>query len=176
MNIRYQNYLVRKAKAEDAILLMRWWNDGSIMAHAGFPYGLNITEEKIAQSLKTDKERVRQRLIIELDNYPIGEMSYQDKGNDVVEIGIKICDKSKQNAGAGKIYLSMLINHLFNEFMFRKIYCDTDLRNERSQRVYEQLGFKKKNVVMNSWENQLGELCSAVEYELELDNFNDYRK
>ena len=37
MELTYKNILIRNAEEEDASLLARWWNSGSVMAHAGFP-------------------------------------------------------------------------------------------------------------------------------------------
>ena len=42
---------VRAAEVSDAELLTKWWNDGEVMTHAGFPYGLNTTVEKVADDI-----------------------------------------------------------------------------------------------------------------------------
>ena len=34
------NITIRSATLADAPLLNAWWNDGAVMAHAGFPQGL----------------------------------------------------------------------------------------------------------------------------------------
>ena len=51
---------------------------------------------------------------------------------------------------------------------------DTNLKNERAQHVYEQLGFRKLRVNMDSWEDQLGVPQSSVDYELTPELFQDY--
>ena len=79
--------VIRNAQTKDAETLCAWWNDGQVMAHAGFPRGLCTTQEKIAESLKTDSDDTRRRLILEYDLTPIGEMSYRCLGNGDVEIG-----------------------------------------------------------------------------------------
>ena len=165
MHLEKDNLVIRDARAEDAALLCGWWNDGVVMAHAGFPNGLDTTPEKIAASLAGDTDASR-RLIIELDGKPIGEMSYSDEGGGVAGIGIKICDFSKQEQGHGTKYLCMLIDELFSGLGFQKIILDTNLNNTRAQHVYEKIGFIKTAVHMNSWRNQLGELQSRVDYEL----------
>jgi RimJ/RimL family protein N-acetyltransferase len=93
-------------------------------------------------------------------------MNYRIAGDDACEIGIKICDASQQNKGLGKIILSLFIRTLFEEGGFRKILLDTNLTNTRAQHVYEQLGFRKLRVNVDSWTDQLGRLQSAVDYEL----------
>ena len=172
--IKYKDIVIRNATVEDAIILETWWNDGSIMAHAGFPNGTGQTAESIAEKIKSDADKVHRRMIIELSSVPIGETNYYNVSDGIAEIGIKICDFSKQNKGYGKIILSMLISYLFDELGYEKIVLDTNLNNQRAQHVYEQLGFRKVRVRENAWRNQLGELQSAVDYELTRDEFISY--
>ena len=48
----HQNELtICDALPADAPLLCRWWNDGKVMEHAGFPQGLGTSVEKITQKL-----------------------------------------------------------------------------------------------------------------------------
>ena len=67
--------------------------------------------------------------------------------------------------------LRMLIAWLFRDLGFEKIILDTNLKNERAQHVYEQLGFTKLRVNENAWKDQLGEWQSSVDYELYPENF-----
>ncbi len=172
--IKYKDIVIRNATVEDAIILETWWNDGNIMAHAGFPNGTGQTAESIAERIRSDADKLHRRMIIELFGVPIGETNYYNVSDGIAEIGIKICDFSKHNKGYGKIILSMLISYLFDELGYEKIVLDTNLNNKRAQHVYEQLGFRKVRVRENSWRNQLGELQSAVDYELEKTEFIDY--
>ncbi len=176
MFLEYKNLIIRNAVITDAGQLASWWNDGKIMAHAGFPNGTGQTAQSIADSLEKDRDDTHRRLIIEIDNIAVGEMNYHNKGNGIAEIGIKICDFSKQNKGAGKILLSMMISSLFNDMAYKKIILNTDLKNERAQRVYEQLGFIKLRINENSWRNQVGELHSSIDYELYQSNFINFAK
>lgn len=175
MFLQFKNLTIRNATVEDADLLSSWWNDGKIMAHAGFPNGLGETACEIAESLKKDTDEDR-RLIIELDKRPIGEMSYGREGEDTAGIGIKICDFSEHDKGYGKILLSMLISSLFQDMGYKKIILDTNKKNKRAQHVYEELGFKKTQVRENSWRNQLGELQTSIEYEMHPEDFVNFAK
>lgn len=176
MQLIYESLKIRNASINDAEQLALWWNDGKIMVHAGFPHGTGQTTQSIADSLQNDTDDTHRRLIIEIDNHPVGEMNYRNKGSSVAEIGIKICDFSKQNKGIGKILLSMLILFLFNDLGYQKIILDTNLNNERAQHVYEQLGFRKLRVNKNSWTNQIGELQSSIDYELYQKDFINFAK
>lgn len=169
MNLLDNELSIRLATEKDASLLCKWWNDGKVMAHAGYPMGLKTTEEKIKEQLKHSQSK---RMIIELNLIPIGEMSYREVDKGIVEIGIKICDFTKQNQGYGKRYLKMLINYLFNDLNYSKIILDTNLVNLRAQHVYETLGFNKVKVNYNSFVDQIGENQSSVDYQLSKLDYN----
>ncbi|MBL4934180.1 GNAT family N-acetyltransferase [Clostridium sp. YIM B02515] len=171
MFIKQGDLTIRNATIEDAPILGKWWRDGAVMAHAGFPKGLNITDNEIAAQVTDDTDETRRRLIIEYCNTPIGEMSYYNKGNGIAEIGIKICDFQKQEKGYGTRFLNMLISTLFYKYGYSKIILDTNLNNKRAQHVYEKLGFRKVRVNMDSWKDQLDELQSSVDYEMTKDDF-----
>ena len=169
MQMQYKNLTIRDAVAADAAQLAAWWNDGAVMAHAGFPNGLGTTVEEVIAGLGNG------RLVLEEGERLIGEACYRKVGEAIVEIGIKICETDCQNRGLGRIILSMLISWLFEQG-FEKIVLDTNLTNKRAQHVYESLGFQKLRVNIDSWTDQLGNKQSAVDYELTEDNFIDYRK
>ena len=65
MQLIFNNLTIRNATEGDAGQLAAWWNDGAIMAHAGFPNGTGQSERDIADSLKNDRDDVHRRLIIE---------------------------------------------------------------------------------------------------------------
>jgi RimJ/RimL family protein N-acetyltransferase len=160
------NLVIRDASAKDAQILCKWWNDGKVMAHAGFPKGLGTTPHKIALDLATDTDGGHRRLILEIDSVPVGEMNYRNKENNVVEIGIKICDFDRQGKGFGPLFLKMLIGYLFNMMVYEKIILDTNATNTRAQHVYESIGFRKVAIRINSWKNQVGEPQSSIDYAL----------
>lgn len=166
---------IRNAGPDDAALLARWWNDGAVMAHAGFPNGLGTTAEKIAAGLSTDTDDTRRRLILEYGGEPIGEMSYTIVEGGAAQIGIKICEASCQERGIGRVALSLLIRALFDRSC-PKIELDTNLNNLRAQHVYEKLGFRRTGVRVDSWVDQLGRPQSAVDYEMVESDFIDFAK
>lgn len=167
--LKHENIVVRDAKPSDAPQLAAWWNDGNIMAHAGFPNGLGTTEEEVIAGLGNG------RLFLEENDHPIGEACYRPVGDGIAEIGIKIFEVDCQNRGLGRIILSMLIRYLFDNG-FEKIVLDTNPNNLRAQHVYEMLGFRKVRTNIDSWTDQLGRKQSSVDYELVEKDFVDYRR
>ena len=173
MNLVLNDICIRNAVKADCQQLADWWNDGKVMAHAGFPNGLGTTAEEVAMQISAEQDDRGRTLIIESCGKPIGEMNYHRLDEKVAEIGIKICDFDYQEKGLGPIALSMLIKELFSTG-FEKIILDTNLNNERAQHVYEKLGFKKLRVNIDAWEDQLGVMQSSVDYELTPEEFCDY--
>lgn len=174
MERKHNNISFRNVGIGDAEQLCKWWNDGLVMAHAGFPNGLGTTVEEVAARIEKESDETNRRHIIFFENIAIGEMNYRNLGNRTCEIGIKICDTDNQNKGLGKIVLSLFIDGLFNEFGYEKILLDTNIKNERAQHVYEQLGFQKVRANMYAWKDQLGNPQSSIDYELTKQNFISY--
>lgn len=172
MNIVYKNIRIRNASLGDSVQLSEWWNDGEVMAHAGFPNGLGIAPETVGRKIAEEKDESGRTLIIEYCGRPIGEMNYRNLGASTAEIGVKICSSEHQNKGLGRVILSIFIKELFN-MGYGKIVLDTNLKNQRAQHVYESLGFRKLGVNIDSWKDQLGEWQSSVDYELTPDHFRD---
>ena len=165
MNLCLHELRIRNAGPGDAGQLAAWWNDGAVMAHAGFPLGLGTSPEAVAAQLESDTDDTRRRLILESDGRPVGEMSYRILENGDAEIGIKICEAAYQERGLGRAALRLLIRALLDRGCGR-IVLDTNLNNKRAQHVYELLGFRKTGVRYDSWRDQLGKMQSAVDYEL----------
>lgn len=178
MNVTFENIFIREATAGDAKQLAAWWNDGAIMAHAGFPNGLGTTADKVREDLLSPASKNSVRHIIEVGGVAIGEMNYRtadavtslnvDRADGkTAEIGIKICDADYQNKGYGTKILRLFIRTLFEDYGFEKVVLDTNIKNLRAQKVYEnKLGFRRVKVQDHVFQNQLGEWQTVIFYEL----------
>ena len=173
MFIQNKDICIRNVESSDCEQLATWWNDGSVMAHAGFPNGLGTSADIIREQLSEDTDDTRRRLVIEYQDKLIGEMSYTNIGDNTAQMGIKICDPDYQNRGLGKVILSMLIKELFSRG-YEKIVLDTNLKNLRAQHVYETIGFQKLRVNIDAWIDQVGKPQSFIDYELTPATFNDF--
>ena len=173
MYLVYKQITIRNARISDCTQLAAWWNDGSVMARAGFPLGLGITAEKIMADIATDSDDTRRRLVLLFGGNPIGEMCYSHVDSNTAEIDIKICESNYQERGIGRVALSMLIRNLW-ETGYSRIILDTNPKNTRARHVYEKLGFQLVRINENSWRNQLGEPESSADYELTQNTFHDF--
>ena len=183
MLLTYRDLTVRSAAPADAACLAAWWNDGAVMAHAGFPQGLGTTEAQVAEQLRVCRPGVRELLILEKAGVPIGELNYRAvqpaPGTaplpPTAEIGIKICAAEQQGQGLGKAALSLLIRELFRTG-FAAIVLDTNPENLRARQVYRRLGFEQAGLVLNNWRDQLGRPQSTVYYRLQPERFVDFAR
>ena len=182
MYLENRNLVIRSAEIKDAVQLNNWWNDGAVMAHAGFPNGLGETLEETIVGIKENEEYLDQRCVIEINGVLAGEMNFNLLEGNTAEIGIKICETAYQNQGYGSKLIWMLITYLFEDetlnskFPVYRIILDTNLKNERAQHVYEKLGFAKVRVNYGAWEDQLGVMQDSVDYEMTREQFGILNK
>lgn len=192
MFLKDSDLVIRDAVFDDIDKLCEWWADGKVMAHAGFPNGVETDRELLKGKIANGSDLTGRRLIIEIDGKRVGEMSYSMTGDQAAfmssestgednsdahstkraEIGIKICDFDYQERGYGTRALKLLIGALF-ELGAEKIYLSTNLNNKRAQHVYEKIGFKKVRVNTDSWKDQLGIPQSSVDYEMFREPFRE---
>lgn len=171
--MKYQNCLIRLATIKDAKQLCDWWNDGAIMAHAGWPLGAKTTIDEVIERITKSPST---RYVIEYDSLVIGEMSARKVDETTAEVGIKICDSDYLDKGLGKIYLSLLFQHLFDEQGCEAIILDTNVKNLRAQATYKKLGFKEVSDQYRSWPDQLGVMQYSIDYRLIKSDFNSFAK
>ncbi|WP_159436107.1 GNAT family N-acetyltransferase [Anaerosalibacter sp. Marseille-P3206] len=183
MRIQKDNIVIRSATTHDAIQLNKWWNDGSVMEHAGFPNGLGESLEETMNNIRSWEGKLSQLCIIEIDGNFVGELSYRIKGDNAAYLGWKICDFSYQNRGYGPKIIRMLFEFLFTDevinskFPIEKIVWDTMLENKRAQYVYEnKIGAREVGVRKDCWKDQIGMWRTAVDYELSKEEFFNARQ
>lgn len=177
MRIQKDNIVIRSATVDDAIQLNKWWNDGKVMEHAGFPNGLGISLEDTIENIKSRKDELRQLCIIEIDGKAVGELNYKVIGNTAYP-GWKICDFNYQNKGYGTKIIKILFEFLFtNETInsicpLERIAWDTMLENKRAQHVYEnKIGARRVGIRKDCWRDQTGKLRTAVDYVILREDF-----
>lgn len=178
MRIEKDNIVIRSATVDDAIQLNKWWNDGRVMEHAGFPNGIGESLDDTIANIRSWEGKLSQLCIMEIDGKPVGELNYSIKGNGGAYPGWKICDFNYQNQGYGSKIIMMLLEFIFTDedinskFPIEKIIWDTTLENKRAQYVYEnKIGARKIGIQENAWQDQLGNWRSAVDYEISREEF-----
>ncbi len=178
MRIEKDKIIIRSANTNDASQLNKWWNDGRLMEHAGFPKGLGQSLEETIDNIRNWEGKLSQLCIIEIDGKPVGELSYRIKGDGAAYPGWKICDFSYQNQGFGPKIITILLEFLFKDdninskFPIDKVVWDTMLENKRAQYIYEnKIGARQISIQENAWKDQEGNWRTSVEYEISREEF-----
>lgn len=109
MNIKYNQLCIRNAEKKDCEQLAVWWNDGTVMAHAGFPNGLGTSAAEIEKQIADDSDETRRRLIIEYNDVRIGEMSFYGFENHRYEI----IDMKSESKSANPITRKKALEELY---------------------------------------------------------------
>jgi RimJ/RimL family protein N-acetyltransferase len=169
--LTFSNGYIRVAQPNDAPTLASWWADGKVMEHAGFPNGIKTDINQLKNRLSTQKTNSVLWILEDINHSPIGEMAFSIK-DLVATLGIKICVSDAQNKGVGKQALKCMINHLFETYNIESIWLDTMIENKRAQHVYESLNFEQIKINQACWEDQLGNIRTAVEYSLNRNTYN----
>ena len=183
MFIKKENIVIRNVEIYDAPVICKWWNDGKVMAHAGFSNGLYTNEnEVIDQIISFGNSDNSEFAIIEIDGIKVGELSYSVK-NAIAYPGFKICEKAYQNMGYGPKVILIVFDYIFRKEKYslmggiKEIIWDTNLRNKRAMHVYEsKIGATRLRINKDSWEDDLGVLQSSVEYSISKDEFYNKHK
>lgn len=178
MIIEKDNIVIRKATVDDAHLLNKWWNDGQVMNHAGFPEGLGQSLDKTIKQINKWKQKQGELCIIEIDNKAIGELSFTIGDNNIAYPGWKICDFNYQNQGYGTKVIMLLLEFLFTDKKINKklpidaVIWNTLIENKRAQYVYEhKIKANRIGISKNHWQDQKGNWRSSVNYILSRKDF-----
>ena len=83
MRTQHKNLTIRQAEVTDAKQLAAWWNDGAVMAHAGFPNGLGTTEEEVVKGLRNGL------LVVEESDRLIGECNYTMRQMELRKLALR---------------------------------------------------------------------------------------
>ena len=134
MNIKYNQLCIRNAEKKDCEQLAVWWNDGTVMAHAGFPNGLGTSAAEIEKQIADDSDETRRRLIIEYNDVRIGEMSFYVFENHRYEIEIEDSVKSPVHSAENNEYVCDNISNFHNfsscrYYIRKEKFYSLDLKN-----------------------------------------------
>lgn len=167
---------LRTAGLDDTRILNKWWNDGRVMEHAGFPEGLG---EGLDQTLeKIRASNILNRLcIIEIGGRPVGELSYRVV-DDLAYLDWKICREDYLGRGYEARILNLALAYIFGNTdlnaigKINQVILDTLIENEEAQAIYEdELGASQVDIVEGSTLDQLGNPRTLVKYEINKGDF-----
>lgn len=147
--------IIRDVQHDDAPFLFSWWIDRTLCKHDPRPLPVNtktlqsecenycrIFDTQIMNPVP-EKNIYKYYIITNLENDPIGfinTFSYNEDMTDA-ELGIFIGDKSYWGKGIASRSLDYIVNMHFNEMGFNRIHVETGEGNEKSLKLFKNLGF-----------------------------------
>jgi aminoglycoside 6'-N-acetyltransferase len=157
-----ENIKVRKLKEQDAILLMKWLNNPSVLEFyegRDNPHDLDMV---LKSFFKSDNET---RCIVEYDDTTIGyiqfypvdneeklKYGYSDFDGTIYGTDQFIGEVEYWNRGIGKTLVRSMVDYLINVIGADKVVMDPQIWNKRAIACYEKSGFKKiKLLPKNEW-------------------------
>ncbi len=164
---------LKKAQPDDSVVLTKWWNDGKVMAHAGFPNGVGTTVEKVRAQIE-NRPFYNLLFIIYYGSEPIGEISADIK-DGVADFGIKICNEEYQNKGIGTFAIEKFFKELFSSDIVDKVKISTNANNTRAIHFYKD---KIKAIETNHFEfkDANGKNQEGIEFELTKSQWKELSK
>jgi RimJ/RimL family protein N-acetyltransferase len=140
---------LRKAAAEDALLIAGWYNDSD-----NIKYMSTVVRERkhTPASVKRDIENsdpgFERLFMVEADGEVIGHCGIDDIDihDQRAEIFFLIGVADARGKGIGKEIGRLLLEHAFGEMGLNSLYATAAVENEPSIRILEHLGFKRIGV------------------------------
>ncbi|QSX07233.1 GNAT family N-acetyltransferase [Sedimentibacter sp. zth1] len=166
---------IKMLEESDLELIHKWWNDGRVTKHMGFPNGMKVTKEKLHHRFKEQIEEknkiLNTRIYIIYSKEmkkPIGELQYGEADMDKKKcrLGIKIGELDAQGKGNGKEALICFIQYLFNKLKMQLIEIDSFPENERAYNLYMRIGFKEVEILKKFWTDETNKIHDLVMMEL----------
>lgn len=167
------NLLLRAPEPSDIDTIYRWENDISIW-HLGntlTPYSRFAIEQFV---LNTDHDLFttkQLRLMIDWHQSPEGTISVGsidlfdfDPFHKRAGVGILI-DSKVRNKGFATEALRLLIDYCFNTLVLHQLYCNIEITNIESIRLFEKSGFERCGI-KKDWLMRNGKWTSEILYQL----------
>lgn len=138
--------IIRPVRAEDFPYLLRWWNDGRVMASVGAPDGLGLTMKDMQKYWKKwrDDPLGLMKIVCLSDGTPVGETNFHDYNMEEksTELGIKICRPDLWGQGLGTEALELMTRYAFEVLGVDRVLVNPAKTNRRIIHVNEKCGFR----------------------------------
>ena len=107
----------------------------------------HLTPEKLMQFIQSDHNLTKHgqlRLVMDLNNEPVGFLDLYDYNSDEQSAGMGIIvHHSLRLKGIGKSALDALFQNWMSILNLKKIYADVEISNTPSRTFFEKVGFAK---------------------------------
>jgi RimJ/RimL family protein N-acetyltransferase len=165
---------LRRPEVADAGLVFHWERDDEVWRYdPQRPYSQSMSDFLPIFERNYVRGNGRQFWFIIEDELhtPIGTITYFniDHRAGQAEVGLGIGNKSRWGKGYGSEAISTLVNHLFSQTSFVRIYAETALANTPARKAFARAGFNEVGqifdprssgapwVLLEIWKNRRGQ-------------------
>ncbi|MHB8071660.1 MAG: GNAT family N-acetyltransferase [Candidatus Cryosericum sp.] len=147
---------IRPLELGDEEYLYRWWNDGSVMARAGWFYGKLESKEAIRDTVVAHRgdaespDTARRFMVCKRGSMePIGEAGYSnwDAHNQSVSIHFGVYEGDEQQKAYGLDALYHFVDFLFRYLNLNKIELTTMPDDKSAVDMYHRMGFQDIGII-----------------------------
>lgn len=171
----FHNYLIRPMQQNDAAAFFKMVEVNRARLESGFAgtvsktKSLQATEDFVANNIKRREAKEYFPFII-LDTTNQNAIGYIDVKNidwniPKAEFGCFLA-KAYLSKGISKQAMQLVIDYLFNELGFTKLFLRTQPVNTEACGLAEKLGFEKEGLLRKDYKTTSGELVDLVYYGL----------
>ncbi len=140
--------IIRQAIPEktDIEFFNRLWNDPKVMKFVGYPYGLNISREKIEEGIRAEDESPYDKKLVVVEKEsgePIGECKLGRPDKDKIsETDVKLLPEYWRK-GYGTEIKQNLVEYLFRNTDCIGVKATPNKANIASQKMQEKVGARR---------------------------------
>lgn len=157
---------IRRFEEQDIENKVRWINDSKNNQY--LHYELPLEVEKTRNWFLNNQDREdRFDAIILADNRAVGLIGLLSIKDNRGEFYVAIGEQSVKGVGVAKKASKLLLDHAENELGLEEIYLYTEVDNIGAQKLFESVGFIKRELIKNSAVNK-GTLVDRYYYSIEL--------
>lgn len=147
---------IRPLEPGDEEYLYRWWNDGSVMAQSGFPYGVlqskeSIREHVVRRAGDAELFQTERRFIVckRGSMEPIGEAGYSnwDAHSQKADMHFRIYEGEERERAYGLDALYHFLDFLFRYLNVNKIESTTLSDDKTTVDMCHRMGFQDIGIV-----------------------------
>jgi len=140
-----EKVILRSMKKPDLPRIKKWLEDRELI-ELGF--GLQADEKSLNKIAATYYQKLQTQneffLAIEnKENLLIGFARFLPVNDTLARVGIMIGEKAYWSKGCGTEAMELLLKFLFEVIRFEKVELDTADFNQRAQRCFEKVGFRR---------------------------------
>jgi len=150
MIIKTKEFILRPARISDAKNIYEYQQDkDAIKNFMSVPKSLNEAKNEIKEGLKTDKNKIGEHFVIDINNEAVGAISIwaKDKYNPTkAKISYWIAPKFRGKGIMTKI-VKLVTNYAFKKYKFIRIFGNVRTFNKGSARVLEKAGYKLEGIL-----------------------------